>query len=136
MFTYFWHPFNCRGALTGKFKKGDKEAPQGSRLELGTKMKLPELFLPDIDELIRDEKYWAIRDVLDKIAKKKGSLFLNPNKYKHSKALQVIVVGSDLRHDIEFNLDKKALLVRRVRGETSIQVALHVASAFVFSFDL
>ena len=50
-------------------------------METGTKVKLPFASLPDFDELVKDEKYWAVRDVLDKIAEKKGLL---PHKSDHT----------------------------------------------------
>ena len=69
--------FFARGALTDKLKKEDKEPPKGTRLEVGTKLKFPLASFSDFDELVNDEKYWAVRDVLDKIAEKKGLLLIN-----------------------------------------------------------
>ena len=61
-----------RGALTDKLQKGDKAPPKGTRLEVGTQLKLPFASFPDFDELKNDEKFWSVRDVLEKIAKNRG----------------------------------------------------------------
>ena len=61
--------------LTGKFKKGDKQAPKGSRMELGTKMKMPLGNFPDVEKYLKDEKYWALRDAMQKMADSHGKMF-------------------------------------------------------------
>ena len=64
--------FLTRGALTSQLQKGDKAPPKGTRLEVGTQLKVPFACFPDFDQLKKDEKYWAVSDVLDKIAKTRG----------------------------------------------------------------
>ena len=64
--------FVTRGALTNKLQKADKAPPKGTRLEVGTQLKVPFACFPDFDQLKNDEKYWAVREVLDKIAKTLG----------------------------------------------------------------
>ena len=61
--------------LTGKFKKGDTEPPKGSRMELGTKLKTPLDNFPDIGKFLKDEKYWALRDAMQKMADRQGILW-------------------------------------------------------------
>ena len=68
--------FLTRGALTNKLQKGDKAPPKGTRLEVGTQLKVPFACFPDFDQLKNDENYWAVREVLDKIANNRG-------KYKY-----------------------------------------------------
>ena len=71
----FFHFLECsttRRALTDKLQKGDKAPPKGTRLQVGTQLKLPFASFPDFDKLKHDEKFWAVRDVLDKIAKNRG----------------------------------------------------------------
>ena len=62
----------CSGLLTGRFKKGDTKAPEGSRMELGTKLKIGFDNLPDINQYLHDEKFWSLMDAMEKIAKKHG----------------------------------------------------------------
>ena len=61
--------------LTTKFKKGDKEPPKGSRMELGTKANIPSPNFPDVTKYLKDEKYWALRDAMQKMADSHGKLF-------------------------------------------------------------
>ena len=64
---------SCRGLLTGRFKKGDTKPPEGSRMELATKLKIPFDNFPDIDKYLHDEKFWNLMDVMEKVAKKHGN---------------------------------------------------------------
>ena len=59
--------------LTTKFKKGDKEPPKGSRMELGTKANIPSPNFPDVNKYLKDEKYWALRDAMQKMADSHGN---------------------------------------------------------------
>ena len=71
--------------LTGKFKKGDTEPPKGSRMELGTKLKMPIDNFPDVTKFLKDEKYWALRDAMQKMADRQGKLLVfNKNMLKAS----------------------------------------------------
>ena len=61
-----------RGLLTGKLKREDTKAPDGSRIELGTKLKIGWDNFPDVDKVKQDDKFWEIMDVIKKIAEKHG----------------------------------------------------------------
>ncbi len=64
-----------RGALTGKYKKGDP-LPEGSRLAFAKKSGLDQVGsdgAPDMEKLWKDENYWRILDVMGKVAKNHGN---------------------------------------------------------------
>ena len=61
-----------RGLLTGKLKREDTKAPEGSRIELGTKLKIGWDNFPDVDKVKQDDKFWEILDIIKKIAEKHG----------------------------------------------------------------
>ena len=63
--------------LTAKFKKGDTQPPKGSRMEMGTKMKMPIGSFPDVEKYLKDEKYWTLRDAMQKMADSHGKIALN-----------------------------------------------------------
>ena len=65
---YSFFMFYSQGVLL----RMNKKPPKGTRLEVGTQLKIPFASFPDFDQLKNDEKYWAVRDVLDKIAKTRG----------------------------------------------------------------
>ena len=69
--------------LTEKFKKGDTEAPKGTRMELGTRAKLPIGNFPDVEKYLNNEKYWALRDAMQKIADGHGMLLYMCGKIKN-----------------------------------------------------
>ena len=41
-----------------------------------TKPKMPFGAFPNIEQLVQDEKYWALRDVMDRIAEQHGIQFV------------------------------------------------------------
>ena len=52
---------------------------------------------PSVEELMRDEKYWALRDVMDRIAEKHGRFTLfyilvtkKRNRFPHENALEIV----------------------------------------------
>ena len=60
------------GALTGKYKKGDQLSSQKSEKQEETKLKMPFGAFPNVEELMHNEKYWSLRDVMDRIAAERG----------------------------------------------------------------
>ncbi len=62
-----------RGLLTGKFKKGDRSAPKGSRMELASQGGKPGFQnMPNINNYLEDDKFWTLMDAMTKIADTHG----------------------------------------------------------------
>ena len=69
--------FACSGLLTGKFKKGDKKAPKGTRMEFLNKSKAMGDLVPTVDTILHDDKYWALREGMEKIGHHHGVYWLD-----------------------------------------------------------
>ena len=74
-----WECIYFSGALTGKFKRG-QPLLEGTRLANAAKSGIDKLDLggsPDMEKLMKDDKFWNLLDVMEKVAKNRGKLLFS-----------------------------------------------------------